>query len=76
LGIDPNVDVKLVPVGNTAYALAALSKGLVQFNILVEPFVREVEKLGYKSLIDVGSLGGRQDFPRLYGGEPSGRGQG
>ena len=37
LGIDPNVDVKLVPVGNTADALAALSKGVVQFSILVEP---------------------------------------
>lgn len=55
-GIDPNVDVKLVPVGNTADALAALSKGVVQFSILVEPFVREAEKFGYKSLIDVGSL--------------------
>jgi ABC-type nitrate/sulfonate/bicarbonate transport system substrate-binding protein len=56
LGIDPNVDVKLVPVGNTADALAALSKGVVQFSILVEPFVREAEKFGYKSLIDIGSL--------------------
>ena len=56
LGLDPNTDVKLVPVGNTADALAALSKGVVQFSILVEPFVREAEKLGYKSLIDIGSL--------------------
>ena len=56
LGVDPNVDVKLVPVGNTADALAALSKGVVQFSILVEPLVREAEKLGYKSLVDIGSL--------------------
>jgi ABC-type nitrate/sulfonate/bicarbonate transport system substrate-binding protein len=56
LGIDPNNDVKLVPVGATADALAALSKGLVQFSILVEPFVREAEKLGFKSLVDIGSL--------------------
>ena len=56
LGIDPNTDVKLVPVGATADALAALSKGLVQFSILVEPFVREAELLGYKSLVDIGSL--------------------
>jgi ABC-type nitrate/sulfonate/bicarbonate transport system substrate-binding protein len=56
LGVDPNTDVRLVPVGNTADALAALSKGVVQFSILVEPFVREAEKLGYKSLIDIGSL--------------------
>jgi len=56
LGVDPNVDVKLVPVGATADALAALSKGVVQFGILVEPFVREAEKLGFKSLIDIGLL--------------------
>ena len=56
LGLDPNVDVKLVPVGATADALAALSKGVVQFAILVEPFVREAEKFGYKSLVDIGAL--------------------
>ena len=56
LGIDPNNDVKLVPVGATADALAALSKGIVQFAILVEPFVREAEKLGFKSLVDVSRL--------------------
>jgi NitT/TauT family transport system substrate-binding protein len=56
LGLDPNTDVKLVPVGSTSDALAALSKGIVQFGILVEPFVREAEKLGFKSLVDIGSL--------------------
>lgn len=56
LGIDPNTDVKLVPVGATADALAALSKGIVQFSILVEPFVREAEKLGFKSLVDISAL--------------------
>jgi len=56
LGIDPNLDVKLLPVGATADALAALSKGVVQFGILVEPFVREAEKFGYRSLVDIGSL--------------------
>ena len=40
LGLDPNVDVKLVPVGNTADALAALSKGVVQFSIFVESFAK------------------------------------
>src|SRR6266508_2132278 len=45
LGIDANIDVKLVLVGATADALAALSKGLVQFSILIEPFVRKTEKL-------------------------------
>ena len=28
----------------------------MQPNILVEPLVREAEKLGYKSLVDIGSL--------------------
>jgi NitT/TauT family transport system substrate-binding protein len=56
LGLDPNVDVKLVPVGSAADSLAALSKGIVQFGIQVEPFVREAEKLGFKSLIDIGSM--------------------
>jgi ABC-type nitrate/sulfonate/bicarbonate transport system substrate-binding protein len=56
LGIDPNTDVKLVPVGATADALAALSKGIVEFSILVEPFVREAEKLGFKSLVDISAL--------------------
>lgn len=56
LGLDPNNDVKLVSVGATADALAALAKGVVQFSILVEPYVREAEKLGYKSLVDIGSL--------------------
>jgi len=55
-GIDPSTDVKLVPVGATADALAALSKGVVQFSILVEPFVREAEKLGFKSLVDISAL--------------------
>ena len=45
-----------VPVGATADALAALSKGVVQFSILVEPFVREAEKLGFKSLVDISAL--------------------
>lgn len=56
VGIDPNLDVRLVPVGATADALAALAKGVVQFGVLVEPFVREAEKLGFKSLVDIGAL--------------------
>jgi len=56
LGLDPNVDVKLVSVGIGAEALAALAKGIVQFGIQVDPFVREAEKLGFKSLIDIGSM--------------------
>jgi len=35
---------------------AALSKGVVQFTIMPEPFVREAEKLGFKDFLDIGSL--------------------
>jgi len=55
-GLDPERDVKLVPVGGTSQMVAALLKGIIQFGLFTEPFVRETEKLGFKSLVDVGSL--------------------
>ncbi len=55
-GLDPEKDVKLISVGGTAQAVAAMSKGLIQFGIATEPFVREAEKVGFKTLIDVGAL--------------------
>lgn len=54
--LDPERDVKLVPVGGTFQMVAALLKGIIQFGLVTEPFVRETEKLGFKSLVDVGSL--------------------
>ena len=54
--LDPERDVKLVPVGGTSQMVAALLKGIIQFGLFTEPFVREAEKLGFKSLVDVGSL--------------------
>ena len=54
--VDPERDVKLVPVGGTSQMVAALSKGIIQFGLFTEPFVRETEKLGFKSLVDVSSL--------------------
>jgi len=56
LGIDPERDTRIVPVGGNPERLAALSKGLVQFTIIAEPFVREAEKLGFRDLISIGSL--------------------
>ena len=55
-GLDPEKDVKLISVGGTAQAVAAMAKGLIQFGISTEPFVREAEKVGFKTLIDVGAL--------------------
>ena len=56
LGIDPERDTKILPVGGNAERFAALSKGLVHFTIMAEPFVREAEKLGFRDLVSIGSL--------------------
>ena len=56
LGIDPEKDVKIITSGGNTERLAALSKGLTQFTIMPEPFVREAEKLGFRDLLDIGSL--------------------
>jgi len=53
VGIDPDKDVKLIQVGGTAQMVAAISRGLIQFALFNEPFVRDAEKLGFKTLIDV-----------------------
>ncbi|MBI4527365.1 MAG: ABC transporter substrate-binding protein [Deltaproteobacteria bacterium] len=56
LGVDPEKDVKIITAGGNPERFAALSKGVVQFTIMPEPFVREAEKLGFKDLLDIGSL--------------------
>lgn len=53
--IDPDKDVRLIQVGGTVQMVAAISRGLIQFALFNEPFVREAEKLGFKTLIDVPS---------------------
>ncbi|HSE90862.1 MAG TPA: ABC transporter substrate-binding protein [Candidatus Binatia bacterium] len=56
LGVDPERDTKIITAGGNPERFAALSKGVVQFSIMPEPFVREAEKLGFKDLLDIGSL--------------------
>jgi len=56
LGIDPERDVKIIPAGGNPERFAALSKGIVQFTIMPEPFVREAEQLGFRDLVDIGTL--------------------
>jgi ABC-type nitrate/sulfonate/bicarbonate transport system substrate-binding protein len=56
LRIDPEKDTKIITAGGNPERFAALSKGLVQFTIMPEPFVREGEKLGFRDLLDIGSL--------------------
>ena len=55
-GIDPERDVKIIPAGGNPERFAALSRAVVQFSIMPEPFVREAEKLGFRDLLDIGSL--------------------
>lgn len=64
LGVDPEKDTKIVSSGGNPERLAALSKGIVQFVILSEPFVREAEKLGFRDLVDIASL----RIPLLWNG--------
>lgn len=56
LGIDPEKDLPIISTGSNPQKLAALSKGVVQFTIMPEPFVREAEKMGFNDLLDLSSL--------------------
>jgi NitT/TauT family transport system substrate-binding protein len=56
LGIDPEKDVKIIPAGGNPERFAALSKGVTQFTIMPEPFVREAERLGFRKLFSINTL--------------------
>ncbi len=56
LGVDPERDAKIITAGGNPERFAALSKGVIQFTIIPEPFVREALKLGFRDFFDVGSL--------------------
>jgi len=56
VGVDPERDTKIITAGGNSERFAALSKGVIQFAIMPEPFVREAEKLGFRDLLDIGSL--------------------
>ncbi|HKY10185.1 MAG TPA: ABC transporter substrate-binding protein, partial [Candidatus Binatia bacterium] len=56
LGIDPEKDVKILPVGGNPERFAALSKGLTQFTIMPEPFLTQAERLGFRNLYNVTDL--------------------
>src|SRR5207245_2792771 len=44
LGIDPEKDTRIVSAGGNPERLAAISKGIAQFTIMNEPFLKEAEK--------------------------------
>jgi NitT/TauT family transport system substrate-binding protein len=56
LGVDPEKDVKILPVGGNPERFASLSKGLIQFTIMPEPFLTQAEKLGFRNLYNVSEL--------------------
>jgi ABC-type nitrate/sulfonate/bicarbonate transport system substrate-binding protein len=56
LGVDPEKDVKILPVGGNAERFASLSKGLIQFTIMPEPFLTQAEKLGFRNFYNVSDL--------------------
>jgi len=56
LGIDPDKDVKIVPSGGNPERLASISKGITQFTIMNEPFIKEAERLGFRDLVNMATL--------------------
>ena len=56
LGIDPEKETKIIATGENPQRLAALSRNLTQFTLLGEPLVREAEKMGFRDLLDIGTL--------------------
>jgi len=56
LGIDPERDVKIVPAGGNPERLASISKGITQFTIMNEPFIKEAERLGFRDLVNMATL--------------------
>lgn len=56
LGLDPDKDTKIIPVGGNPERFAALSKGLTQFTIMPEPFLTQAERLGFRNLYNVSEL--------------------
>ena len=55
-GIDPEKDVKIVSVGGNPERLASISRGITQFTILDEPFIKEAERLGFRDLVNLATL--------------------
>lgn len=56
LGIDPDKDARIFSIGAAPERFAALSKGVIQFTTISEPFVREAERLGFRQLVSLNSL--------------------
>ena len=58
-GLDPQKDVQLIQIGNTADILAALINGTVDAGTLTFPYNFSTRKLGYRQLPDLSQSGAR-----------------
>jgi ABC-type nitrate/sulfonate/bicarbonate transport system substrate-binding protein len=59
VGLDPQKDVQLVQVGNSADILTALVNGSVDAGTLTYPYNFGARKLGYRELADMSQMGAR-----------------
>ena len=56
LNIDPEKDTRIITAGGNPERFAALTKGVINFTIMPEPFVYQALQLGFRHLFDIGSL--------------------
>lgn len=57
LGLNPDRDVKLLPVGEAALALPALERGVVDAASLSIPYTLIARKMGFRELVDYDKIG-------------------
>jgi ABC-type nitrate/sulfonate/bicarbonate transport system substrate-binding protein len=57
LGLTPDRDVKMLPIGEAQLAFPALERGIVQAASLTIPFTLVAKKMGYRELIDYDKAG-------------------
>jgi ABC-type nitrate/sulfonate/bicarbonate transport system substrate-binding protein len=56
LNIDPEKATRIITAGGNPERFAALTKGIINFTIMPEPFLRQALQLGFRDLFDIGSL--------------------
>lgn len=57
VGLDPDRDVKIIQMGGLPETLAAMQAGSIHGGALSSPILTKAKLLGFKELVDLGSLG-------------------
>ncbi len=57
VGLDADKDVKIIQMGGLPETLAAMQAGSIQAGALSSPILTKAKLLGFKELVDLGSLG-------------------